>query len=37
VPDYPDPIVDLAAGRDRALAAYNNLGDAEPEKVAAWG
>lgn len=36
-PNYPGPIVDLASGRDRALAAYKELGDAEPEKAVAWG
>ncbi|WP_420405334.1 cryptochrome/photolyase family protein [Nisaea sp.] len=36
-PDYPTRIVDLAAGRDRALAAYKGLGDTDSERSAAWG
>ncbi|UUX49758.1 DNA photolyase family protein [Nisaea acidiphila] len=36
-PDYPAPIVDLAEGRERALAAYQDLGEAEPAKAAACG
>ncbi|WP_028464939.1 cryptochrome/photolyase family protein [Nisaea denitrificans] len=34
-PDYPDPIVDLAFGRDRALTAFKRLNDGLSSDIAA--
>jgi len=36
-PGYPAPVMALAAGRERALAAYRDLGSTAPETVRAWG